>query len=46
MIFDVVLFLIKVGRFIIFNGICKVNFIFKLDLKRKYIILIFFFEIV
>lgn len=44
MTFDAVLFLTKAGRFITFNGTCKVNLIFKLDPKRKYTILTFFSE--
>lgn len=45
MTFDAVLFLTEVGRFITFNGACKVNLIFNFIPKKKYTILIFFSEI-
>lgn len=35
MTFDAVMFLTEAGRFITFNGACKVNFIFNSRFKKK-----------
>lgn len=35
MTFDAVMFLTEAGRFITFNGACKVNLIFNFRLKKK-----------
>lgn len=44
MIFGVIMFLIEIERFIIFNGICKVDFIFNIRFfLKKYYFDIFYF---